>query len=478
MERAQRIHEQLKDIGQDHLLRFLPELPTDRQKYLLDQIGCIDLKHVPMWIDEYVRRKPEFQLPHDIQPPRWYPRHGDNPERRYDEAQFRAAGEDLLRKGRIAAFCVAGGQGTRLGWDGPKGTYPGTPITAKPLFQVFAEQIVHAGRKYGVTLPLYIMTSPLNHEATVQFFRQHEFFGLDAAHVRFFMQGVLPSFDKTTGKMLLAEKDEPALNPDGHGGSLRALYTSGSISEMKARGIEHISYFQVDNPNVHIIDPLFIGLHATAPDSSGEMSSKMLPKTGPYEKLGNFCTVDGRTTIIEYSDLPNDLAERRNAAGELVFRAGSTAIHMLGVAFVERLNTAEGGFGLPFHRAEKKVPYIDIETGKKVNPDTPNAVKLETFVFDALPLCRASLVYETDRVDEFAPIKNATGVDSVESSRELQIERAARWLEAAGVKVPRDDSGRVNATIEISPLTATCPEDLRRLNNLPRAVDAGAEVLL
>ncbi|MFW5654011.1 MAG: UTP--glucose-1-phosphate uridylyltransferase [Planctomycetota bacterium] len=478
MERVQRTHEQLKEIGQAHLLHFIAELSSEQQTALIDQILSIDLKRVPWWVENYVEKKPGFELPPDIQPPQWYPRHGENKQRPYDEAKYRAAGEELLRNGKVAAFCVAGGQGTRLGWDGPKGTYPSTPITNKPLFQLFAEQIVHACRKYGVTIPLYIMTSPLNHEATVHFFRQHEFFGLDAAHVRFFMQGVLPSFDKETGKILLAAKDQLAVNPDGHGGSLKALYDSASISEMKAMGIEHISYFQVDNPNVQIIDPLFIGLHATAPDSSGEMSSKMLPKTGPFEKLGNFCRIDDRTTIIEYSDLPKELAEQRDEDGELVFRAGSTAIHMIGVKFVERLNTAEGGFALPLHRAEKKVAHIDLTTGERVDPSEPNAVKLETFVFDALPLCEQSLVYETDRVDEFAPVKNATGVDSIESSRELQTERAARWLEAVGIKVPRKADGTVDAVIEISPLAAIQPNDLRDHPNLPKSIDPGAEVML
>lgn len=468
----------LQSAGQEHLLRFWSELAPAEQQILVRQIEALDFAALPGWIEQYVRRKPVFELPERIEPPVWYPRDPNSPRRPYDAARFRAIGEDLVRAGKVAAFCVAGGQGTRLGWDGPKGTYPATPITRKPLFQVFAEQLLAASRRWGRSIPLYVMTSPLNHEPTVAFFESHRFFGLNRADVMFFQQGVMPSFDRESGRILLADKGELALNPDGHGGSLRALHRSGAIDDMARRGIEHISYIQVDNPHVRVIDPLFLGLHAAAEDSSGEMSSKMLPKTGPFEKLGNFCRVNGRTTIIEYSDLPDSLAEQRNEKGDLRFGAGSLAIHCLGVEFVKRLNTAARGFALPFHRADKKVAHLDLDTGELIEPSEPNAVKLETFVFDALPLCESSIILETDRVEEFAPIKNLSGVDSAESSRALQIERAARWLEAAGVMLARDGQGRCTAVIEISPLTALEAQDLRGRRDLPASIAAGDEVLL
>lgn len=468
----------LQSTGQEHLLRFWSELAPAEQQILVRQIEALDFAALPGWIEQYVRRKPVFELPERIEPPVWYPRDPNSPRRPYDAARFRAIGEDLVRAGKVAAFCVAGGQGTRLGWDGPKGTYPATPITRKPLFQVFAEQLLAASRRWGRSIPLYVMTSPLNHEPTVEFFEVHGHFGLDRSDVMFFQQGVMPSFDRESGRILLADKGELALNPDGHGGSLRALHRSGAIDDMARRGIEHISYIQVDNPHVRVIDPLFLGLHAAAEDSSGEMSSKMLPKTGPFEKLGNFCRVNGRTTIIEYSDLPDSLAEQRDEKGDLRFGAGSLAIHCLGVEFVKRLNTAARGFALPFHRADKKVAHIDLDTGELIEPNEPNAVKLETFVFDALPLCESSIILETDRVEEFAPIKNLSGVDSAESSRALQIERAARWLEAAGVMLARDGQGRCTAVIEISPLTALEAQDLRGRRDLPASIAAGDEVLL
>jgi len=447
---------QLAAINQSHLLTFFSSLSPQAQQRLLTQIASIDLSHIPQWITQYVTSKPAPSALGAIQPA---PYHAIA-DTSWDRSKYALVGEQLLRDGKVAAFTVAGGQGTRLGYDGPKGCYPATPISGKPLFQVFAEGLLAAGRKYGRPVPWYIMTSPLNHEQTVAFFQKHHHFGLDPADVKFFQQGVMPSFDMTTGNILLAAKDELATNPDGHGGAIRALDVSGSIADMRSRGIAYLSYFQVDNPSVKVVDPIFLGLHAAAPDSSGEMSSKMVRKAGPDEKVGVFVSIDGRTQVFEYSDMPPELSKATFPDGSLKFPGGSIAIHIISVEFLSRLAT-DPRFALPFHRAEKKVPYIDLATGRLTNPDKPNAVKLEKFIFDALPLCEKSLVYETDRLEEFAPIKNATGTDSAESSRQLQSERTARWLESAGVKVPRHADGSLNAIIELSPLTALTPDDLK-----------------
>jgi UDP-N-acetylglucosamine/UDP-N-acetylgalactosamine diphosphorylase len=354
--------------------------------------------------------------------------------------------------------------------------FPAGAVTGKTLFQFFAEGLLAASRKYSAPVPWYIMTSPLNHEATVEYFEKNGHLGLDPRDVMFFPQGTIPSFEMGTGRILLAAKDELATNPDGHGGSLKALFTSGAIDEMRNRGIQHISYFQVDNPLVRVVDPVFLGPHASAPDSSGEMSSKMIPKTGPDEKLGVFCSVEGRTQVIEYSDLPKDLAQQRLGDGSLRFLAGSIAVHILSVEFVARLNT-DTEFSLPYHLAEKKIPHIDLATGQLVQPGKNNGVKLERFVFDALPMCKGSIVYETSRAEEFAPIKNATGVDSVESSHRIQTQRAARWLEARGVIIPRDAAGEPDCTLEMSPLTSMEESDLNA-GKLPRRIERGAKVAI
>ena len=500
MSRYRDLQAKLKEIDQEHLLCKYETMNTENQQYLLDQIAGLDFNYLPNLVENYVLSPRSFQLPPVIEPPEWYPKNSTNSSGQtiYDTRKYQQLGENLIRQGEIALFCVAGGQGTRLGWDAPKGTYPATPILKKSLFQVFAEQVKATEIKYSRQIPWYIMTSPLNHESTVKYFNDNDYFGLNTQQVQFLPQGVIPSFDAVTGKILMASPCEIAVNPDGHGGSLKALWTSGAIADMKKRGIKHISYIQVDNPLVRAIDPLFLGLHVHAPDSSAEMSSKMLPKTGPFEKLGNFCKVNGKTTIIEYSDLPDHLAELRAENGNLKFGAGSIAIHVLSVDFVEQLNTGNnGGFALPYHRAVKKVAYYDVELANIIEPEEANAVKLEMFVFDALPLCESSIILETERIEEFGPIKNLTGVDSAESSRALQIERAARWLENAGVKVARrrEETGNtgelgkigvmggvVDAVIEISAFSgldaANLVENKKSFLQNMLTVEPGAELVI
>jgi UDP-N-acetylglucosamine/UDP-N-acetylgalactosamine diphosphorylase len=284
---------------------------------------------------------------------------------------------------------------------------------------------------------------------------------------------MMPAFSMD-GKLLLAEKGSLALSPDGHGGSLRALDRSGALADLKKRGIEHLSYFQVDNPLVHCIDPLFLGLH----DITGsEMSSKTIAKAGPLEKVGNFVTADGVVQVIEYSDLPESLARQTNADGSLRFNSGSIAIHALRVSFIDRLNNG-GELKLPWHRAEKKVPYVD-DAGNTIKPEKPNAIKLEQFVFDAIPLAKNAIVYDTDRAEEFSPVKNAEGVDSPETCRRDQIRRAAKWLAKAGISVPQNN-GEPDVVLEISPLYATSAARLREKKLPPSllTLPPGASVYL
>jgi UDP-N-acetylglucosamine/UDP-N-acetylgalactosamine diphosphorylase len=491
----------LRAVKQEHVLKFWDDLTESQQFALAAQVASLDLASIPGLVREYVLAKPAAAASGTIEPAPYYPLDAKGPKKAWDPAAMRALGESLLRAGKVACFTVAGGQGSRLGYEGPKGCYPAGAVTNKPLFEMFAEGVLGAARRYGATVPWYVMTSPLNHETTVEFFEANRYFGLRRGDVMFFPQGVLPSFDIRDGKMLMASRHEIATNPDGHGGSLKALHVSGALDDMTRRGVEHISYFQVDNPLVRVVDPVFLGLHAGAPDSSEEMSSKMVAKASAGEKVGVFCSVDGRTQVIEYSDMPGELTNARDEKGHLRFNAGSIAVHVLSVEFVRRLNTMEG-FELAYHRAEKKVPCIDLQTGEPVNPPptTNNAVKLERFVFDALPLCgqapagvggmggagggaaktgRGSIVMETDRVEEFAPIKNATGPDSPQTCRELQTLRAARWLSAAGVKVPLKADGTPDCVLELSPLTAMFPEDLRAAGaKVPGKINPGEKIAL
>jgi UDP-N-acetylglucosamine/UDP-N-acetylgalactosamine diphosphorylase len=444
----------LAAAGQEQVLRFADQLDLASQGEFAAQLTSLDLPRIGELAESYVRQKPEVKLPTKMEPVNVYP-HEPGAEHRKLYADAVTAGEALLRAGKVAAFLVAGGQGTRLGYDGPKGEYPVTPIKSKPLFMVFAEQLLNCERTYGRRVPWYIMTSDVNDAPTRAFFKKNAYFGYAPDDVIFFQQGMMPAF-AMDGKMLLGAKNSLALSPDGHGGSLRALQRSGALADMRRRGVEHLSYFQVDNPIVRCIDPLFLGLHAL---TRSEMSSKTVSKAGALEKVGNFVFADGAVQVIEYSDLPESFAKQTNPDGSLRFNAGSIAIHALAVSFVERLNTG-GDLKLPWHRAEKKVPYID-EAGQLVKPDKVNAVKLEQFVFDAIPLAKNAIVYEALRAEEFSPVKNAEGVDSPATCRRDQVRRAARWLKTAGVSVP-EKGGEPDATIEISPLYAVDSEQLRQ----------------
>lgn len=468
--RTAAVRELLESHDQAHLLAFADRLEADRLEALLDQIEDLDVPHACRLV-ELARSGTEALVPGEgIEPARHVPRHPEG------EAEARARGQALIDEGRVAAFTVAGGQGTRLGWNGPKGTYPATPLTGKPLFRLFAEQIAAHAKRSGRSIPWYIMTSPINDADTRAFFRDNNWFGLDRTDVFLFPQGVLPSFDEN-GRFLLAEPGRVAVNPDGHGGSLRALRDSGAIEDMRSRGVEQVSYFQVDNPTVQVLDPLFLGLHVSHPASSGEISSKMVPKRDAGEKVGVFCERDGRTCVIEYSDLPEGLAEEVDGDGRLRFIAGSIAIHVLSIDFVDRVTAPDSGLALPLHRAMKKVPHVDLESGDPIEPDAPNATKLELFIFDAIPLAERSMVWETERVEEFAPIKNATGADSAESSHALQYERAARWVEAAGGRVPRSDDGEPACRIEITAASALACGDLVP-DQLPSGFEAGEQYIL
>ena len=386
-------------------------------------------------------------------------------------AAAKTAGEAALRAGRVAAFTVAGGQGTRLGYDGPKGTFGITPVRKKSLFQLFAEKIRATGLRHGKPLHWFIMTSHANHEQTEQFFGEHKFFGLDRARVHFFRQGRMPAVD-FSGRILLETKATLALSPDGHGGSLRALHRSGALDLLKCEGVDTISYFQVDNPLVRCIDPAFIGFHLLA---QSDMSSKMVPKANPEEKVGLFCRQNGKVVVVEYSDMPMAMQRETDAGGALRYNAGSIAIHVIAREFARRMAAGGEGVALPFHRADKKIATVDA-AGKPVNPAKANGVKFEMFVFDALPYATNSIVIETARADDFSPVKNAEGVDSPASARDDQLRQFARWLQAAGIGVETDATGRPAFAIEISPLFAHDAESFaERWRNLPHkpAVTAG-----
>ena len=464
--RAQKIYEDIKKLlkrhHQSHLLAFWDQLNTTQKQDLLAQIQQLDFEKIKYWVANCVMKSSSAAISTDLVPASFYSSEPADTQQHRKYARAVELGKKLIRQSKVAAFVVAGGQGTRLGYDGPKGNFPISPVKNKTLFQIFAESIAAASQKYQAICLWYIMTSPLNHAETIEIFHSNNYYGLDEKNVFIFQQGTLPNFN-SDGKILLADKARISCSPDGHGGSLKALYQSGAIEDMKRRGVEFVSYFQVDNPLINIFDPLFIGLHAL---DKAEMSSRTVIKTDPYEKIGNFCLIDGRLTVIEYSDLPDELAEMQNPDGSLTFGLGSIAIHIISRAFVERLNA--DGFALPLHGAVKKIPHIDRQ-GKPVEFDEPGSIKLESFVFDALPLASKSIILETLRNEEFAPTKNATGIDSVDTTRQMMVDRAAAWLESAGLIIPKKPDGSIDCVLEIAPSFALEKDDIKaKLNRIPQ----------
>ncbi|MCA9082080.1 MAG: UDPGP type 1 family protein, partial [Planctomycetaceae bacterium] len=353
-------------------------------------------------------------------------------------------GEALLRQGKVAAVLVAGGQGSRLGFDAPKGVFPIGPVSERTLFQVLCEQIAERSNLAGAAIPYLIMTSAATHAETVEFFQQQDFFGLGEENVFFFQQASLPAIDDASPRILMSSKHSLALSPDGHGGMLRALRQSGLLQQMANRGIEHFYYHQVDNPTAIVCDPVFLGLHAS---SNSEMSTKVVAKVSPEERMGVVVTIDGQTQIIEYSDLTPEESRRQDASGDLIFWAGNTAIHAFRLDFLQRLTATT--ISLPFHIAHKPVAHVGTD-GSVVPavPSQPNANKFEQFIFDALPQANVALVQEADRAREFNPVKNAEGNDSPATSRAALNRIAREWAEAAGCEVAE------SVQLEVSPLFA------------------------
>jgi len=440
------IAQALAAVGQEHVLRYADELPAADLTELLDQIEALDLPRLQRLIQDVLAPATDAGQGSGLQPPELIEQ-GDDPASTARNAAARERGEQLLRAGKVGAFLVAGGQGTRLGYDGPKGRFPVGPLTQRSLFAYHAQRVLASCRRYDAELPFYIMTSKANHASTVAAFEEASWFGLDSRQVVFFSQGLLPAID-TEGKMLLATRSSLALSPDGHGGCFDAMERNGALADMERRGIEELFYFQVDNPLAQVFDPLFIGHHSLA---SAEMSTKVVEKSSPSEKVGVLATQDGKHCLVEYSDLSDDLAAQQDDSGRLRFRAGNIAIHMLRLSFIRRLLSE--GSGLPVHRANKKVPCLDAQ-GQPVQPTEPNAIKMEMFVFDALGFASRVTTQDVDRADEFAPVKNAEGSDSPATARAALSDQARRWATAAKLPVKDGD-------LEVGPLFGLDYSDFR-----------------
>jgi UDP-N-acetylglucosamine/UDP-N-acetylgalactosamine diphosphorylase len=316
-----------------------------------------------------------------------------------------SAGYDAVRMGKVAAVIMSGGQGTRLGYAGPKGMYNLGMPSHKTIFQMHIEKIVKINLLAGNMdfVPVYIMTSNLNHSIIVQYFAEHNYFGYPADRVVFFEQGVEPSFT-FDGKIIIESAESLSLAPDGNGGIYRALQYSGCIDDMLRRGVEHLHIYGIDNVLTKSLDPLFIGACIA---NQVECGNKVVWRAHKTEKVGVTAELNGRMHVLEYSELPTDLADSEDAEGKLLFGAANICNHYLSVSFLQQ--RVLPSLSEVYHVAKKKIPYYDPVTKQTVTPDEVNGVKMEMFIFDVFPLATRWLVVEGCRGDEFAPVKNAPG---------------------------------------------------------------------
>ena len=439
---------------QEHVFRWWNDLTINEQKTLLNQLRLTDFTLLQDFIEKHTKGNklisPEATT---LEPPDIIPiPQNDSQKALSDEAG--EIGENAIEAGTVAVVTVAGGLGTRLGANRPKGILPISPIMGKSIFQLHAEKIQAMMKKYDTVIPWYIMTSLNNDEMTRNFFEENRYFGLSTDNVSFFTQGVLPVID-LQGKLLMDSKSSIVTSPNGHGGTLLALKERGILSNMNERGIKHIFYHQVDNILIKIADPVYLGYHISA---GAKMSPKVVQKTDPEEKVGIVGIKDGHLDTIEYSELSDEERHALNPDGTLKFGMGNPAIYLLDVDFVEKINKSL--FALPYHKAIKKVSCVD-ENGCKIKPSENNAAKFEMFIFDALKHAEKSIIMEVVREDEFSPVKNAEGNSSPDTARHSMINMFGRWLQEAGVEIPKDEAENVKGTIEISPLYALDTEELK-----------------
>lgn len=429
----------LAKCSQEHVLKHWKKLNRKEREALLGQIATIDPKSVAR-CREALGKGAEVPDSSKGKAPKVAVLKGKK------LAEARAAGEVELSEGRVAALLVAGGQGSRLGYDGPKGCYEIGPITNAPLFYFHARKILARSIRYGASIPFYVMTSEANNAATVQCFEENDYFGLNPDDVFFFTQGMWPGMS-AEGKIILDQPGHIFMSPDGHGGLLAALKRSGALADMKKRGIKSVFFFQVDNPLVEIADPAFIGYHVM---NKSEYSLKLCAKRDPKEKVGMPMRFGDTYRMVEYTEMTDEQCNRKDKSGKFYFLYGSPAIHVFDRAFLER----EAARPMPLHLAFKKIPYVD-EKGAIVKPSEPNGYKFEKFIFDILPNAKTATFLAFDQKDEFSPVKNAEGADSPASCKADMQAKWRSWLKECGVTV--DES----VPVEIDPVYALDAEDLK-----------------
>ena len=393
--------EKLKKAGQEHVLKFYDDLDAAGKKALIDQIGETDFT-----ICENADRLGEVDVRGVFSPLGAM----QIPEIRAQESAFRESGLAALRDGRVGCVLLAGGMGTRLGSDNPKGMYDIGLTRPVYIFQRLIENLKEVVQEAGRTIPLFVMTSALNHEATVGFLQEKDFFGYDAGAVYFFRQEMAVACDYN-GKVFMEEKGRIATSPNGNAGWFTSMLKAGYDKILKDEGITWLNIFAVDNVLQRMADPVFIG---ACEQAQVECGAKVVKKASPDEKVGVMCLEDGRPSIVEYYDLSQEMMDARDASGDPAYNFGVILNYLFRVDALMRI----ASHALPLHVVEKKIKHID-EDGNPVKPEAPNGCKFEQLVLDMIHEMESCLPFEVERNREFAPIKNATGIDSVESARKL-----------------------------------------------------------
>ena len=406
MDREKEAIDKLKEYGQNHIVNILEKLDETKKQELIEQINKIDF-HQMMELYQNTKKEIEFKES-KIKPVPYLDKAKLTKEQR---EEFDKLGEEVVKNNQYAVLTMAGGQGTRLGHTGPKGTFNLDVYgKGKYLFEILADNLQEANKKYGVVINWYIMTSKENNADTVEFLEKNNYFGYDKNKVIIFKQSELPLVD-TEGKFLINKEYKIKEASDGNGGTYSSLRASGCLADMKEKGIKWVFIGSVDNALLKMIDVTLLGM---AVKKGVQIASKSVAKANPQERVGVFCKMNNHPKVIEYTELPEKMAEEVDSDGELKFGESHIMCNLYTIDAIEKISKEP----LIYHTAFKKNSYID-ENGKEVIPTEPNSYKFESFIFDAFELFDDIAILRGKREDDFAPVKNKEGVDSPKTAKEL-----------------------------------------------------------
>lgn len=398
--------ELLKENNQTNILNTLNQIDESKKEKLIKQILNLNFEQLKRLYQE-TKEKPEI-LDKKLEHIKYVDKYKLSEDKK---SLYTKIGEDIIRNNKYAVVTMAGGQGTRLGHKGPKGTFK---IDVRPepkfLFQILAENLEAANKKYNVTLPWYIMTSTENNKETVEFFEEHNYFGYPKDHIKFFIQGNLPLLF-TNGQLVLDKDYSIKEAADGNGCIYKAMREDKILEDMENRNVEWAFIGSVDNVLLNMVDPILIGLTI---EEKHEVASKSIAKKDPSERVGVFCKANGVPSVIEYSELPKEMAELRNEDGELLYGEAHIMCNLFSIKALEKISKID----LPYHVANKKTNYMN-EKGEFVEVTEPNAYKFEAFIFDAFNFFDDMSILRGRREEDFAPVKNKEGNDSPNTAKEL-----------------------------------------------------------